>query len=301
VLLSIREQVDQYIKRSSATSASHPAPTTTELPDKKVLAISVQRAHSFQRLKEEAKHYCLMELAQIRALLLSIDARLRMKNSIFQLQIDELDLLRDISTLGKAQAIIRRRQGKAAEGSMNGKRVSGESSITGTARVVTSVDEIESFVDGEILVARMTDPTWYPLFSRADGIVTEVGGWLSHAAIVAREYDLPAIVGVNNVCNLIKSGDQITLNLDGTIDINGASAQEGSDAETSELPDKTNAADVTERIDRRSAKSELSDRRSEPRYHKDTGGILTDRRKENRLANVRSLRDGYIDKLKKAG
>ena len=57
---------------------------------------------------------------------------------------------------------------------------------------------------GEILVARMTDPTWYPLFAQAGGIITEVGGWLSHAAIVAREYDLPAIVGVNGVCQRLQ-------------------------------------------------------------------------------------------------
>ena len=76
-------------------------------------------------------------------------------------------------------------------GELVGKRVAGEQEVKGTVRVITDVDQITRSSKVEILVARMTDPTWYPLFAQARGIITEVGGWLSHAAIVAREYDLP--------------------------------------------------------------------------------------------------------------
>jgi len=100
-----------------------------------------------------------------------------------------------------------------------GTRVAGEGSVSGTARVIRSVEEIELFQEDEILVARMTDPQWYPLFPKARGIVTEVGGWLSHAAIVAREYNLPATVGVANVCNSIETGDIIELCDDGSINL----------------------------------------------------------------------------------
>jgi hypothetical protein len=73
-------------------------------------------------------------------------------------------------------------------------------------------------VRGEILVARFTDPTWTPLFPLAGGIITEVGGWLSHAAIVAREYNVTAIVGVKGVLASLKTGDSVRLHSDGRIE-----------------------------------------------------------------------------------
>ena len=333
-----RAQLNQYVSRSSHATV-HNTQVKTALPDNRVLKISVDRALSFQRLKEEAKHYCLMELAQIRNLLLSIDSRLGMDGQIFQLRIDELHQLSDetlrkslfeqssrrqaaaeawkrtqlpaklsVFDLERIDMLTGTMPGKAAQGSLNGKRVSGDAAVSGTARVITDISDVDSFNEGEILIARMTDPTWYPLFSRARGIVTEVGGWLSHAAIVAREYDLPAIVGVNNVCNVIKTGDIVTLNMDGSIDMvaerrnedspmrSGAAAgQAGSDHSTDQsntsiyLLDKARSADVAHRIDRRNEKSRLGDRRSTPRY--DANGVLAmDRRYANRIANAESLR-----------
>jgi len=111
------------------------------------------------------------------------------------------------------------RPGAVEQGELAGKRVAGESEVVGTVRVITDVDEIHTFKEGEILVARLTDPTWYPLFAQAKGIITEVGGWLSHAAIVAREYDLPAIVGVTGVCQQLKTGDTVLMTLEGSIEM----------------------------------------------------------------------------------
>jgi pyruvate,water dikinase len=62
---------------------------------------------------------------------------------------------------------------------------------------------------GEILVAPSTDPGWTPLFLTAGGLVMEMGGSNSHGAVVAREYGIPAVVGVPNATQLIKDGDRI--------------------------------------------------------------------------------------------
>jgi phosphohistidine swiveling domain-containing protein len=101
---------------------------------------------------------------------------------------------------------------------LSGTRVSGRGDVTGRARVLRDSDEIDSFQQGEILVARFTDPTWMPVFPLAGGIVTEVGGWLSHAAIQAREYDINAIVGARGALDTIATGDLVCLRADGTIE-----------------------------------------------------------------------------------
>ena len=68
-----------------------------------------------------------------------------------------------------------------------------------------------SLEEGEILVAPTTDPGWTPLFLTAAGVILEVGGTASHGAVVAREYGIPAVVGVQGACTLLASGDLVTL------------------------------------------------------------------------------------------
>jgi phosphohistidine swiveling domain-containing protein len=66
--------------------------------------------------------------------------------------------------------------------------------------------------DGDILVTRFTDPSWTPLFVSIAGLVTEVGGLMTHGAVIAREYGLPAVVGVENDTTLLKDGQHIRVN-----------------------------------------------------------------------------------------
>jgi pyruvate,water dikinase len=87
-------------------------------------------------------------------------------------------------------------------------------SYTGTARVVRSLAEGTDLEDGEVMVCEMTLPPWVPLFSIAGAIVSDVGGVLSHCAIVAREFGKPAVVGTQVGTNVIQSGQTITV--DGT-------------------------------------------------------------------------------------
>ena len=86
--------------------------------------------------------------------------------------------------------------------------------FTGTARVVRSLAEASDLEEGEVMVCEMTLPPWVPLFSIAGAIVADVGGVLSHCAIVAREYALPAVVGSTTGTMVIKTGQTVTV--DGT-------------------------------------------------------------------------------------
>ena len=63
--------------------------------------------------------------------------------------------------------------------------------------------------EGHILVTSFTDPSWTPLFVSIKGLVTEVGGLMTHGAVIAREYGLPAVVGVENATKRIKDGQRI--------------------------------------------------------------------------------------------
>lgn len=80
--------------------------------------------------------------------------------------------------------------------------------IEGRARVILNMEDAD-LEDGDILVTAFTDPSWTPLFVAIKGLVTEVGGLMTHGAVIAREYGLPAVVGVDNATKLIKDGQQI--------------------------------------------------------------------------------------------
>ncbi|GII96611.1 PEP/pyruvate-binding domain-containing protein [Sinosporangium siamense] len=81
--------------------------------------------------------------------------------------------------------------------------------VTGTVRVVASVEDGESLRPGEILVTTVTNIGWTPLFPRAAAVVTDVGAPLSHAAIVARELGIPAVVGCGNATTRLRTGDRV--------------------------------------------------------------------------------------------
>ena len=79
--------------------------------------------------------------------------------------------------------------------------------VEGPARVVLLLDEIIQVQSGDILVSRYTNPAWAPVFSTIKATVTDLGGLLTHAAIVSREYGIPAVVGTGNATLVIKTGD----------------------------------------------------------------------------------------------
>ncbi|WP_028777402.1 phosphoenolpyruvate synthase [Shimazuella kribbensis] len=83
--------------------------------------------------------------------------------------------------------------------------------VEGRARVVLKMED-SHIEEGDILVTTFTDPSWTPVFVSVKGLVTEVGGQMTHGAVIAREYGLPAVVGVENATKRIKDGQRIRIN-----------------------------------------------------------------------------------------
>lgn len=99
------------------------------------------------------------------------------------------------------------RKGQFPKGALIGNPVSA-GVVEGKARIVLKPEEAQLH-EGEILVAPHTDPGWTPLFQSAKALVTEVGGLMTHGAVVAREYGIPAVVGVDDATTKIKDGQMI--------------------------------------------------------------------------------------------
>ncbi len=83
--------------------------------------------------------------------------------------------------------------------------------VTARARVLEGPADFAAFQPGEVLVAAITTPAYTPLFAMAAGVVTDIGGVLSHGSIVAREYGIPAVLGTGSATRLISTGDEITV------------------------------------------------------------------------------------------
>jgi phosphoenolpyruvate synthase/pyruvate phosphate dikinase len=93
--------------------------------------------------------------------------------------------------------------------------------VEGRARVITDMAQAD-LEAGDILVTRFTDPGWTPLFVAISGLVTEVGGQMTHGAVIAREYGLPAVVGVQDATRLIRDGQRVRLHgTEGYVEIIG--------------------------------------------------------------------------------
>ena len=221
----------------------------------KAVLEAVNTACRFEALKEDAKHYSLREVALLRRIVLAIDRRLDLEGLAFYLTFEELMSLRE-QPLAELRALAHERQQRAmlfaettplsptlsirtieeasagiedvstvADGAVRGTRVSGSRVVVGRARVVPAVEAergnpIEEFADGDIVVSSMVHPAWLPYFKRAGGFVCEIGGWLSHSAILAREHDLPMIVGAQGL-RTIADGSMLRLHPDGLVEIVG--------------------------------------------------------------------------------
>ncbi len=110
------------------------------------------------------------------------------------------------------------RRDDAPAGALVGLPVSA-GTIEGRARIILDMEEA-SLEAGDILVTAYTDPSWAPLFVAIKGLVTEVGGLMTHGAVIAREYGLPAVVGVEHATRLIRDGQRIRVHgTDGYVEI----------------------------------------------------------------------------------
>jgi rifampicin phosphotransferase len=208
-------------------------------------------ARRFQILKEDAKHIALKELALLRRAVLALDQRLALNGLAFSMTFSELVAIHDrpatalvdtarqrhaeaeafMDVAGLASsltpAMIETADLKgysavaAADGVLKGKRVSGSRVIEGSARVVSARDAesgapIPNLQPGTIIVSPMIPHAWLPHFREVAGLVCDIGGFLSHTAIVAREFDLAMVVGVTQ-WRSIPDGALIRINADGSV------------------------------------------------------------------------------------
>ncbi|MCP4581586.1 MAG: hypothetical protein GY839_08185 [candidate division Zixibacteria bacterium] len=209
------------------------------------LAIVKRMAKSFLALREDLRFGLDKVFYRIRKLLLSINNHnhfneiKEIKDGIFFLELNELRsiLLYERKPTEFVSLIEQRIKSWKTEQnqsppfyvkivndnvidltspSANNKRIAGISAspgiIEGTARVIFNESEFTELREGEILVAHNTDPGWTPLFRTAAGVVVEMGGILNHCAIIAREYGIPAVVGVTGITRNIKNGWKLRVN-----------------------------------------------------------------------------------------
>ena len=245
------EDSSVFVRHLSAVTPTRVATLPVVGTGRKLLDSSVERAQRFARLKEEAKHALLREWAQIRRLLLVLDRRMEWDGLVFYLELAELPALlgpsrgalhlraqqRRVQALAFRDVVVGaslsvreletrtdwlhaptpQASTAAAAGLLQGLRVSGRQEVTAAVRVMRHIDDLVHLQPGEIAVVGLADPIWLAAFDRAGGLVTEVGGWLAHLAILAREKDLPAVFGVAQALQQLRSGDVVTLGVDGSV------------------------------------------------------------------------------------
>jgi phosphohistidine swiveling domain-containing protein len=209
---------------------------------KRIVRFALNRARELAGIREMPKYFMILALSAVRGHLASIGAelaaagRITSADDVFFLNLKEMRTAltgtsyQDVVTARRVdynQELRRRRIPRvmlsdgtdpeavsqaepAADGSLPGTPASA-GTITGVARVV--LDPVGAHLEpGEILVAPSTDPGWTPLFLTAGGLVMEMGGANSHGAVVAREYGIPAVVGVAEATHRITTGQTITVN-----------------------------------------------------------------------------------------
>jgi pyruvate,water dikinase len=197
-----------------------------------LLLEEVRGLHDCLALRETAKHYLMFGHALIRRVLLELDRRGRLDGGVFFLTPEELPRLLAGEDLS---AVIRERRRRrsvllglevpvvlysdalgvigAPRPTEAGDHWQGVPLSAGVAEgpaLVLEHPQVEAaLTDGYILVCPSTDPAWVPLFVRAKGLVMETGGVLSHGAIVAREFGLPAVAGLPGVLRQVRSGQRV--------------------------------------------------------------------------------------------
>ena len=170
----------------------------------------------------------MLTLAQVRAALAGDTTDLR---ETVRAAREELDRWADVTppgTIGapmvpEMQAGIATMFGQL-ESTSTERQVRGQSAspgvVTGVARIIASLDDSHRLNDGEVLVTQTTSPPWTPLFGIAAAVVTDAGGPMSHVAIVAREYGIPAVVGTVTATRQIADGQLVRVNgSEGTVDL----------------------------------------------------------------------------------
>ena len=220
-------------------------------PFRDQLKLKVSRLRTYLGLREAGKHYLLLGYAVIRRALVELDRRFGLNGGIFFLTPADLpDLIagKDLSTKIAAARKLRQTQlslevppvlfsddldaiGRPLPEPPGGDKLEGVPLSAGVAEgpaLVLTEPTAAPPEGGYVLVCPSTDPAWVPLFVHAKALVMETGGVLSHGAIVAREFGLPAVAGLPGATHRLKTGQ--VLRVDGgrgTVTVVGEESQGG--------------------------------------------------------------------------
>jgi pyruvate,water dikinase len=221
--------------------SSHPALRNPWLRRQVLSAVDDSKAG--MAFREDTHFYITMLLPPLRRALLEMGERLRTAgivdqgHDVFHLRYEELLAVADPGTLpsrerdrlratvtaraAKRQELAgtpvvdldilfadRKRQGDGLVAGTGASR----GTATGTVRIIRGPADFGELRSGEILVCPYTNPSWTPLFQRAAAVVVDAGGAGSHAAIVAREYGIPAVMGTRNATAVLRDGQRVTVN-----------------------------------------------------------------------------------------
>jgi phosphohistidine swiveling domain-containing protein len=193
----------------------------------------LERSRNFLRLREEMRSFSTRAYYLLRLGLLEFARRnLLAPEKVFMLDIQEISQsittkdyqlpdtgIRWLAYQGYRHFVAPNEFGgdiqivktSGGEGELKGLGCSpGE--FIGRARVILDIHATASLTKSDILVTRFTDPGWTPVLARVGGVITEVGGLLSHAAVIGREYCIPAILNLSNATRLVHDGDLIKIN-----------------------------------------------------------------------------------------
>ncbi|WP_127128741.1 PEP/pyruvate-binding domain-containing protein [Georgenia sp. SYP-B2076] len=205
----------------------------------------VQAAKTGTGFREDTHFYATMVLPPLRRALLELGDRLRAAGvldqaaDVFHLRFEELTAIRDAGALApeerdRLRVTVLARAAKRRElaglplldldalfadratraGALLTGSGASRGTATGAARIVRGPADFARLRGGEVLVCPYTNPSWTPLFQRAAAVVVDAGGLGSHAAIVAREYGIPAVMGTGNGTRALRDGQRVTV--DGT-------------------------------------------------------------------------------------
>ncbi|MGH3935255.1 MAG: PEP-utilizing enzyme, partial [Pseudonocardiaceae bacterium] len=196
-LVGMRETHKDYLVRVLAHVREQVAAVGVELADRGLLA--------------QPEDVFFLDLGQVRAALEGVDCRtvVAARQQDYERELRRRQVPRLMLSDGSVPEALASPDQAPAEGQLAGTPASA-GTVSATARVV--LDPVGAQLEpGEILVAPSTDPGWTPLFLTAGGLVMEMGGANSHGAVVAREYGIPAVVGVPDATLHITTGQQITV------------------------------------------------------------------------------------------
>lgn len=189
-----------------------------------ILKKVIEKARLFTRYRENNKHYLYLLVYQLRRIVSEFKNRLPESYYEYFYDFTEDELINlvtnnfyiDIEVIKtRVKQIKLERISYSEKYSQNSSNLKGlavsSGVVRGKVRVVDSIDNLGQINENEILVTKSLDIGWAPVFPLVKGLITEIGGVLSHASIIARELGVPAIVNIEEATSLLVTGEEVVL------------------------------------------------------------------------------------------